>query len=184
MYSVVLLMALSSGADAPGFHRNACHGCYSGCNVTYSCHGCNSCRGERRRQRRCHGCNSCYSSCYSCHGCHGAAPMPAPPARKPEPVKKPPEVKEEEAQAPAPATLLVSLPASARLTIDGAATTSTSSLRVFITPALQTGKDYSYTLQAEIVVDGKTLAVRKNVSMRAGKESRVLLEFPEAVAAR
>jgi len=85
--------------------------------------------------------------------------------------------KKEEASA-APATILVNLPANAKLTIDDAATSSTSATRTFATPALETGKVYYYTLKAEIVRDGKTVTETKRVEVRAGELSRVSIELP------
>jgi len=75
----------------------------------------------------------------------------------------------------APATLIVTVPADARLSIDGEATTSTSTERVFVSPALTFGRDYHYTLQAEFQKDGKTVKVRKDVAITAGNETRVNL---------
>jgi len=83
----------------------------------------------------------------------------------------------------APATIVVSLPAEAKLTIDGTPTTSTSALRTFSSPRLTTGKDYFYTLTAEVVRNGKPVSVTEKVVVRAGEERRVVLNFPaEAVA--
>jgi uncharacterized protein (TIGR03000 family) len=81
----------------------------------------------------------------------------------------------EEASALAPATILVSLPADAQLTVDDTATTSTSASRVFVSPPLQRGKDYQYTLTAAIVRDGQKLAATERVTVRAGQETRVSL---------
>ncbi|HEV3256310.1 MAG TPA: TIGR03000 domain-containing protein [Gemmataceae bacterium] len=92
---------------------------------------------------------------------------------------------DEETLAPAPATILVSLPAEAKLTVDGAATQSTSSTRTFASPALEPGRDYYYTLKAEIVRDGQTVSTSRRVAVRAGEQTRVTLKFPvESVAKR
>src|SRR5437667_464985 len=85
------------------------------------------------------------------HGCQGGGVYqgglpPAPP--KPEKVKAPKP--EKGAITPAPATILVSLPAEAKLTVDGTTTTSTSATRLFVSPALEQGKEYFYTLQADL----------------------------------
>ncbi len=90
---------------------------------------------------------------------------------------------EKKGDTAAPATIQVNLPADAKLTIDGAATTSTSANRTFATPALENGKEFFYTLTAEIVRDGKTLTASKRVAVRAGAESRVSIEIPEATVA-
>ncbi len=82
----------------------------------------------------------------------------------------------------APATLAVTLPADATLTIDGRATNSTSSNRLFVSPPLEPGKDYYYTLKAEFRRAGKTISVRQKVFVRAGRETVVSLNVPaEAV---
>src|SRR5438552_1167959 len=47
-----------------------------------------------------------------------------------------------------PATLVVTLPAEATLIVEDQPTSSTSSERVFQTPALELGKEYVYTLKA------------------------------------
>jgi uncharacterized protein (TIGR03000 family) len=76
----------------------------------------------------------------------------------------------------APATIVVTVPADARLTIDGEATTSTSTRRVFVSPALEAGRDYHYTLKAEFVKDGKPVTVSKEIAVQAGNETRVTLD--------
>jgi uncharacterized protein (TIGR03000 family) len=84
-----------------------------------------------------------------------------------------------------PATLVVELPADATLTVDGTATSSTSSSRLFITPALQAGRTYTYTLTAQVMRDGGVQTVTREVAVRAGEETRVQLDMPgTAVVAR
>jgi uncharacterized protein (TIGR03000 family) len=81
----------------------------------------------------------------------------------------------------APATIVVRLPADATLTVDGSATRSTDSLRTFISPPLQTGKEYQYTLRAEVMRDGKKVERTKEVNVRAGRTSEVNFDFAESV---
>ena len=78
------------------------------------------------------------------------------------------------------ATLVVTLPADATLSIDDAATSSISANRVFVTPALEAGKEYEYTLKAQVVRDGKKQIVTEKVTVRAGKTSQVELNLPAA----
>jgi uncharacterized protein (TIGR03000 family) len=86
---------------------------------------------------------------------------------------------------PRPATLVVDLPADAKLLIDGQATRSDTAHRVFETPALETGREFSYTLQAQVVRDGKTEVISKEVTVRAGQATEIRLELSSAsVAAR
>jgi uncharacterized protein (TIGR03000 family) len=75
------------------------------------------------------------------------------------------------------ATLVVDLPANAKLLIDGQPTQLTSATRTFITPPLKPGQEYYYDLKAELNRDGKTLAATKRVTIRPGQESRVRLDF-------
>ncbi len=85
---------------------------------------------------------------------------------------------------PTTAVIVVSLPADAKLTIDDQPTTSTSDHRVFVSPSLTAGKDFTYTLKAEIAVNGKPTVVSKVVTVRAGEESQVTLDAPTGVAER
>jgi uncharacterized protein (TIGR03000 family) len=88
-------------------------------------------------------------------------------------------------QAPSnEATLIVTLPENATLTIDGEETTSTSAQRVFVTPALEDGKEYEYTLKAKVERDGKVEIATAKVSFRAGETKPVELKFALGVAAQ
>lgn len=89
----------------------------------------------------------------------------------------------EEARINAPATIVVSLPADATLRVDDYTTTSKSATRVFVSPTLEAGKEFSYTLTGEIQRDGKPVVASKRISVRAGEETRVELEFPVATVA-
>lgn len=187
--TVCLITADTASARGRGC-RSRCNGCSSGC---YSggyggCYGggygCYSGGG--------YGCSSggygCYSGGYGggypvgvgCtgYGCYGRGgvivPMP--------PVKGTEEKKDGKGKVGTPeepisleATLVVTLPADAKLKIDDYQTVSTSGTRVFTTPALALGKDYSYTLKAEVVRDGKTQSVEQIVKVRAGETTPVTL---------
>ncbi len=82
-----------------------------------------------------------------------------------------------EARSEAPATLVVSLPSDAALTIDGSATRSTSGVRTFLSPPLQPDKTYQYTLKATLMRDGKPVERTKDVTVRAGQTSEVRFDF-------
>jgi uncharacterized protein (TIGR03000 family) len=183
MYSVVLMMALTTGGDnvALGHHHGG-----SCCGQAASC-------GGRQHHERHHGCSTCGASagcstcgvaascapCGAATGCstcgHAAAPSCSTCSNG---VCLAPQT------ASGSATIVVSLPADAKLTIDGEATTSTSDHRVFLSPSLPTGQAYHYTLKAEIVVDGKTQVVSEVVAVRAGEETKVTLSAPTGVATR
>ncbi len=100
--------------------------------------------------------------------------MENPPTAPPAPKKK------EEASKAAPATIYVSLPADAKLTVDDIATTSTSATRVLATPELENGREYYYTLKAQVTREGKTLTASQRVAVRAGEATRVTLDIPAA----
>jgi uncharacterized protein (TIGR03000 family) len=84
---------------------------------------------------------------------------------------------------PTSAELTVSLPAEAKLFIDGQATTTTSNSRKFVSPDLEQGKEYVYTLRAEVVRDGKNVSLTKEVTVRAGETFQTSFEFPESSVA-
>jgi uncharacterized protein (TIGR03000 family) len=116
-------------------------------------------------------------------GCMGGAPAAMPPAGGKAPEKVPAPKRETKTMAPAPATVVVSLPAEAKLTVDGTPTVSTSALRRFVSPALEQGQEYYYEFKAEIVRDGKAVTVSRKVAVRAGEETQVAIEAPLASVA-
>ncbi len=79
---------------------------------------------------------------------------------------------------PAPATIRVTLPSDAQLTINGSPTRSTSAYRVFVSPPLAAGGSFTYTFKAEFVRDGKIVNVSQEVLVRAGRETDVSLNVP------
>jgi uncharacterized protein (TIGR03000 family) len=72
----------------------------------------------------------------------------------------------------------VNLPADARLQIDGVTTRATSATRLFSSPPLEPGQEYTYTLTAQITRDGQPITVTQPVNVRAGQQSQVTLNFP------
>ena len=200
MYSVVLLVALSGGAETPaaygcnGCDCGGCYGCRGGRFRQYGCQGCNGCtcggcnggRGGFFRRSGCRGCSGCYgcngcNGCRGCSGCYGPAAAPVTPAKPPE--KMPVPKRSEEARLAAPATIVVSLPADARLRVDDYITASKWCTRVFVSPTLDAGKEFFYTLTGEIQRAGKPVVATKRITVRAGEETRVELEFPAAAVA-
>ncbi len=77
---------------------------------------------------------------------------------------------------PAPGTILVTLPDNAKLTVDGSPTSSTSGERRFISPPLERGKTYSYSIAVEITLDGTSTVVTKEVLIRGGEETKVTFD--------
>jgi len=78
------------------------------------------------------------------------------------------------------ATVVVELPADARLFADGAPITLTGPVRVFRTPELQTGLKYSYTLKVEVDRGGRVASDTKVVDIEPGKTTRVRFGEPPA----
>jgi uncharacterized protein (TIGR03000 family) len=195
MYSVVMMMALSGGAEVTDFGRQGgyyggsgtgCFGCYggsagygTGCFGCYGGNGYAGCYGGRS--------GGCCGGGYGCYGgwCGGvangmsggyvpAAPAMPPPASRPEKIPVPPRPG---AALDNRATIVVTLPADAKLTFDGKLTASTSNTRWFVTPPLRAGLKYQYVLRAEIVRDGVPGVVERTVLVRPNEESRVSLDF-------
>ncbi len=77
------------------------------------------------------------------------------------------------AQEMASATVIVRLPADAKLYFDGYLTKQTGEMRMFSTPDLSMGKEYVYELRAESAGQGKTMTRTERVTVRAGQTTRV-----------
>ena len=171
MYSVVLMMSLSAGAEAPDCHRSR------------GCHGCSGayCSGWGRCSGRCHGgCGGYVGAGYGCSGgCYGpGGVMPGPGFRGPgNPEVVPPPTKDKDKDKDKvpmkSAYIKVTLPADAVLMVDGQPTTSTSPTRSFVTPPLESGGIYTYSLRAEFVDKGLRRIETQAVHVRAGQETLV-----------
>jgi uncharacterized protein (TIGR03000 family) len=83
------------------------------------------------------------------------------------------------AQSPegAPATLVVTLPADATLTIDGTPTRQMGAERRYASPPLSAGKTYAYTLIATWKEGGASRKTERRVEVQAGKETKVDLNL-------
>ena len=77
-----------------------------------------------------------------------------------------------------PATIVVTLPADARLNFDGSPTRTTSARRVFTSPPLQPGQSYQYTLTAEISREGRPVTVTQRGQRACGPDVPGFLELP------
>ena len=71
--------------------------------------------------------------------------------------------------------VMITLPSNAKLSFNGMFAAGSGNVRTFQTPPLQPGIDYTYTLSAEVMVDGKIRTVSENVIVRAGEETKVTL---------
>jgi len=96
--------------------------------------------------------------------------------------KKPPEGSE--SRLPAPANLIVAVPADAVVTIGGAVTASTGTTRVYTSPGLDAGS-YHYTVTAKMTRAGQTITLTRDVAVRSGHISAVTFAEPvDGVAAK
>lgn len=77
-------------------------------------------------------------------------------------------------------TLVVALPAAAKLFVNGQPTTSTGDSRQFVSQGLQSGYRYPYTVKAVLDVDGKEVVRTKTVDLRAGDSVELAFEFAAA----
>jgi uncharacterized protein (TIGR03000 family) len=157
-----------------------CGGCYGygfgywGVGVYGSCYGCwGTCFG-------CHGCYGCYGCYGACYG--GVAAVAAVPATVVEPGAAPAQPQQ---QLPPPkdkekkdtsylgnaAAVVLKAPAGVQLSIDGRAISRTAAEETFRTPELEPGYSYTYTFQARVVREGKTVSYTKQVKVRAGQVS-------------
>jgi uncharacterized protein (TIGR03000 family) len=217
MYSVVLMAALTTGGTTPdwGWRNNGCNGgCYGGCQgigwrrshgCSGGCYGCyggcyGSCYGG------CYGgAVMSYSACYGCYGgtmwsCHGgcygsyspyhvmprvpAETVPLPDEKK----KKENGEKKKEESVGSRATLVVEVPADAKLFIDDQPMKASAAKRTFQTPPLQPGQLYYYMVRVEVTRDGQSKSETQRVIIRPGEQARAAfpnLEIPTtATAAR
>jgi uncharacterized protein (TIGR03000 family) len=86
-----------------------------------------------------------------------------------------PKVTEKKVMAPAKATIIVSVPASTKLIVDGVATQATSAVRTFETPELAMNQTYFYNFTAEINQDGQIFSTSQKVAVKAGEVTNVVL---------
>ncbi len=75
------------------------------------------------------------------------------------------------------ALLTVSVPAEAKVFVNGRATRSTGERRSYVSRGLSRGSDYTYEVRAEIQRDGETVRETKIVNMRAGQDAQVAFNF-------
>jgi uncharacterized protein (TIGR03000 family) len=83
----------------------------------------------------------------------------------------------------AAATVTIVSPADAMVYVDNVATTLTGAQRTFDTPKLQPGRQYYYTVKAEVVRDGRTRTETQRVVVEAGKHTTVQFKDVPAVQA-
>jgi uncharacterized protein (TIGR03000 family) len=86
---------------------------------------------------------------------------------------------------PAKATLVVDLPANAKLFVDGMPVEeATAGVQSFDTPALQPGQLYYYTVRVETMRDGKPVSESRRILVHAGQVIRADFKELESEAVR
>jgi uncharacterized protein (TIGR03000 family) len=107
----------------------------------------------------------------------GGPTPPTPPGDEKKEEKKGEKKKDEEKRVElAPATVVLSVPAGARVTVDGYTLSGTGRERTFVTPAIDPGERYEYTVRATLTVDGRGEVESLNVTVVAGEISRASFE--------
>ncbi len=174
MYSMLLMMAASTGGEAPAFHCKHVHGCCGGYEAAAPAGCCGGCCGgwgyghgayRPAYNGCCGGSGCCGGGCWGAnynmsYGGYGAGPAVTFTPYGSTNLNPP--------DAPEKATLRVDLPKDARLFVDGREIAGAGSARAFATPNLPRGQDFFYDLRAEVTVDGKTQVEEKRVIVRAG----------------
>lgn len=79
----------------------------------------------------------------------------------------------------APAKIIVTIPAQAQLWVGNRLTRSTGTRRALVSPPLEPGKEYYYILKAGMRRNGKWQEEKVEVSLFAGRTSRVTIELTE-----
>lgn len=183
-----------------------CYGCTGYCfgsgpsNYTYASSAlgcCGGCWGHGHSFGGCSGCfgGCCGGGCYGgyaptggyggCTGCYGGVPyavVPYPYSIPPVTAlakteeKKPEDKKDGSSLTPTRATVVVALPADAKLYADDRAMNLSSASRTFVTPTLEAGRTYQYTLRAEYTRAGEMVKTSRRVTVRAGETTRVDFE--------
>lgn len=75
------------------------------------------------------------------------------------------------------AFLTVSVPEDARVLVNGMATRSTGDVRRYVSRDLSPGFDYTYEVQAEMMVEGQPVSRTKTIQMRAGQEADLAFDM-------
>ena len=111
----------------------------------------------------------------------GSLLPPPPPAmkdvpKKDEPKKDDPKKDKTDAGRPARATVVLSVPARATVTVEGQALKSTGGERTFRSPELESGREFVYTVRAVIELAGREEVESQQVRVTAGETTRISFE--------
>jgi uncharacterized protein (TIGR03000 family) len=98
-------------------------------------------------------------------------------AASPKATPSQPAIEPRRAESPAPkvsqhadvATIVVRVPADAKVYFDGRPTQQTGEERTYVTPSLRPGSTFVYTLRTEIISGGRLVSKTERVAVRAGE---------------
>ncbi len=104
---------------------------------------------------------------------------PVPPLNMPNQLPYGPPPQAADATVPAnQATVVVNLPADARLYVEKHLMTLTGTTRAFRTPDLAPGSKYNYTIRMEVERGGKMIEKTENITIEPGKRTQVSFADP------
>lgn len=182
------------------FHYNSCHGCgcygwgygygYAGCLSLGGCWSpCYSCYGGGSGSGIYQGVGYAGFSAYGNFGNYGmvpyiGAPAFAPPVISVQPVgnstqlesKPVPSRPQVELNRTGTASIVVKVPAEAKVFVNDYQMKSTSTERSFTSPELDRGRDYYYTIRVAVEKNGKTVEDSRRVLIRAGETSSLAFD--------
>ena len=178
------------GCGCGGWYGGCGYGCgYWGCGYGWGSYGCGygGC-GYGWGSSYCGSCcatSVVYSDCV-CSSCGGGQYITEPAGMPPTPPSTPPTASPSngtpnrtaiESLDGGSASLTISVPAEAKVTINGRLTKSTGSERHFISYGLRAGNTYNYTVKVEIVRDGKVIPEEQTVSLTVGGQRSIAFGF-------
>jgi uncharacterized protein (TIGR03000 family) len=103
-------------------------------------------------------------------------PPPPPAMKKDEPKKAEPKKSKTDGGRQARATVVLSVPAGATVTVEGQTLKSSGSEKTFLSPELEPGREFVYVVRAAMEVSGKEEVETKQVKVTAGETSRISFE--------
>ena len=113
---------------------------------------------------------------------YGAYPVASTPTARVVPTYSRPQTVSTPAESPStalPVHIEVRVPAGAEIWFDDEKTVQAGTVRLFVSPPLPPGRDYTYEVRARWREDGSEVTQSRRVTVRAGQQ--VSVTFPEAV---
>ncbi len=116
-------------------------------------------------------------------GVQGVLPGEGPAKKGAEPVEPPPAQPKKTSLPPA-TTLVLNVPADARVTLAGVDTNSNGTTREFVTSLLEGSPWTDYTVHVEIQRDGQKLVDERTITLFPGDKQEMTIDFAAQVASR